>query len=134
MKGNGIKSSLESIIPASLQLTMIVYSHSLPPSLHQPYFISACFPPSLTHSLTCTHLFQISKDTLRVHQALVAKRAAVSEQKASLSAQYEYELKRDFRGGQILQIAVHTTYSNFVATSYFLTLHLSFFLSLHPTL
>ena len=75
-------------------------------------------------------MFLILKDTLRAHQALVAKRAAVSEQKASLSAQYEYELKRDFGGRQIRKIAVHVNYSNFVSLSVSLSLSLFVFLSL----
>ena len=41
---------------------------------------------------------EYEEDVLKAHQQLMIKKVAVTEQRTSLSAQYEYEIKRDFKG------------------------------------
>ena len=41
---------------------------------------------------------EYEEDVLKRHQQLMVKKVAVTEQRTSLSAQYEYEIKRDFKG------------------------------------
>jgi structural maintenance of chromosome 1 len=49
-------------------------------------------------SVGVANIREYEEDKLRRYQELVKKRTAVSEQRASLSAQLSYELKRDFAG------------------------------------
>lgn len=53
---------------------------------------------SFSESVGVENIREYEENVLKSHQQLVAKRAAVVEQRTSLSAQYEYEVKRDFKG------------------------------------
>ena len=53
---------------------------------------------TFSESVGVENIREYEENILKSHQQLVAKRAAVVEQSASLSAQYAYEVKRDFKG------------------------------------
>lgn len=53
---------------------------------------------TFSESVGVENIREYEENILKSHQQLVAKRAAVVEQNASLSAQYAYEVKRDFKG------------------------------------
>jgi structural maintenance of chromosome 1 len=53
---------------------------------------------TFSESVGVENVREYEENILKSHQQLVAKRAAVVEQNASLSAQYAYEVKRDFKG------------------------------------
>lgn len=53
---------------------------------------------SFSESVGVENIREYEGNVLKSHQLLVAKRASVVEQSASLSAQYAYETKRDFSG------------------------------------
>ena len=53
---------------------------------------------SFSESVGVENIREYEEDVLRTHQQLMIKKVAVTEQRTSLSAQYEYEIKRDFKG------------------------------------
>lgn len=51
------------------------------------------------------NICEYEQNVLKAHQAVLAKSGAIAEQKAALSAQLEYELKRDFKTARDKQLA-----------------------------